>query len=369
MTLVARRAEAIFHAMSRSKATPATVSDDRLERITEVIVEQARPCRVVLFGSRARGDADEWSDYDVMVEIDRDDATASSKAIRDAFGEHHISADVIIRTPTQFAEKCDDVGTLDYWIAREGRVVHSTDRSEVGGRPFVRKVGEPRPGVPRSLDDWIARSERDFREFKNSLASVDPVWDAICFHAHQGVEKLLKGMLVATHVPPHRTHALEKLLDLCPSDLQTNAELRADCKLLVDLYPKSRYPEQPEPTQAEALEAVAAAHRIRAAIHPYDRGIAELGSLTLSWAHRGRRPYRSFKRRTNLSPDQMSSIAHTLTSTRPAASPMSRTRFLTEIRAPCQTPSSWPSDPEHAGGSDSFGEAGEAGFELLGPQS
>jgi uncharacterized protein len=254
--------------MRRSKANPAATSDDHLDRITEVIVEQARPRRVVLFGSRARGDANEWSDYDVMVEIDRDDAQASSVAIRTAFGEHHLSADVIIRTPTQFAEKCDDVGTLDYWIAREGRVVHSTDRSEVGGRPFVRRVGEPRPGVPRSLDDWLARSERDFREFKNSLASVDPVWDAICFHAHQGVEKLLKGMLVATHTPPLRTHELEKLLDLCPSELKTNAGLRADCKVLVDLYPKSRYPEQPEPTEEEAVGAVAAAHRIRSAVHP-----------------------------------------------------------------------------------------------------
>src|SRR5688572_24890642 len=49
------------------------VSEDQvLARITRTIVDGLRPRRIVLFGSRARGNAAPDSDYDIMVEMETD---------------------------------------------------------------------------------------------------------------------------------------------------------------------------------------------------------------------------------------------------------------------------------------------------------
>lgn len=42
-------------------------TDDTIARITQCIVEHFNPQRIVLFGSRARGDARSDSDYDLLI--------------------------------------------------------------------------------------------------------------------------------------------------------------------------------------------------------------------------------------------------------------------------------------------------------------
>ncbi|HMA22845.1 MAG TPA: nucleotidyltransferase domain-containing protein [Gemmatimonadaceae bacterium] len=46
------------------------VSDPLLERMVGAIVEHVHATRVILFGSRARGDAHPDSDYDLLVELE-----------------------------------------------------------------------------------------------------------------------------------------------------------------------------------------------------------------------------------------------------------------------------------------------------------
>ncbi|MFN4293811.1 MAG: nucleotidyltransferase domain-containing protein [Thermoflexales bacterium] len=40
---------------------------DTLDRLTQIVVEQFHPQKVILFGSRARGDAKPDSDYDILI--------------------------------------------------------------------------------------------------------------------------------------------------------------------------------------------------------------------------------------------------------------------------------------------------------------
>ncbi len=39
---------------------------------------------------------------------------------------------------------------------------------------------------------WIKKAENDIKVAKDELNTENPVTDAICFHAQQAVEKLLK---------------------------------------------------------------------------------------------------------------------------------------------------------------------------------
>jgi predicted nucleotidyltransferase len=40
---------------------------ETIKRLTELLVEAAKPKRIIMFGSQARGEASEDSDLDVMV--------------------------------------------------------------------------------------------------------------------------------------------------------------------------------------------------------------------------------------------------------------------------------------------------------------
>jgi predicted nucleotidyltransferase len=44
-----------------------TRDTETIKRLTELLVEAAKPKRIILFGSQARGEAGEDSDLDVMV--------------------------------------------------------------------------------------------------------------------------------------------------------------------------------------------------------------------------------------------------------------------------------------------------------------
>ena len=235
---------------------PLVAHDPVLDRITRTIVDRFHPVRIALFGSRARGDAHDDSDYDIMVVVEHaPDGLASQ--IHEAIRDIRAAVDVVVREAATFEEDRDDVGTLDYAVEHEGRLLY--------GPPLAPKRVRERPrGAPRSLAAWLRRAESDCRALDDLLKNPDPSWDVICFHAHQCIEKLLKSVLIAGHTPPPRHHELPDLLSRCPTELRENSELRGTCAFLYRLWPKSRYPEVEEPTPAEGAEAVARARAARA---------------------------------------------------------------------------------------------------------
>lgn len=63
-----------------------------------------------------------------------------------------------------------------------------------------------------TVNEWIAKAQADFAVAGRELAvTVDPSFDAVCFHAQQCIEKLMKALLIRIGVTPPRVHDLNEL--------------------------------------------------------------------------------------------------------------------------------------------------------------
>ena len=101
-----------------------------LTRVVERLVEGVDPIAIYLFGSRARGDGDRLSDYDLMVVVP-DDFPAGQAHAATAFATvegHRIPLDLIMVRERAFSVRQGAVGTLEYKVAREGIAIHGHER-------------------------------------------------------------------------------------------------------------------------------------------------------------------------------------------------------------------------------------------------
>jgi len=83
------------------------------------------PARVIVFGSYARGDADEGSDLDlVVIEREVPDKAAEYLKLHRAIGSIGVGVDVLVFSRDEFLRRSQVPGTVPYWAAKEGRVVY-----------------------------------------------------------------------------------------------------------------------------------------------------------------------------------------------------------------------------------------------------
>jgi HEPN domain-containing protein/predicted nucleotidyltransferase len=235
-------------------------NDPQLDTLVASIVDRVRPELILLFGSRARGEAHEDSDYDLMLVVpDGVDAESSRKTAYDLRSGLKLDVDILARTTSEYLRRQNDPGFLDWLVSREGLLLYSSGKVPQRSSRSDRVREEPADGVHL----WIARAESDFQETINSIGSAKPSWDAICFHAHASIEKLLKAIVISQGTFPPRTHKLAALLEMVPRALRDDPQLIAACGFLQSLYPKSRYEPEPMPTPDEARSAFDAARAAR----------------------------------------------------------------------------------------------------------
>lgn len=94
--------------------------------LLDPVVAYFNPRRVILFGSRARGEAGPDSDIDLLVVVDDDTppdrlTLYAGHASRRSYRE---PADVIPCRETTFRRKCRIAGTLAHTASHEGVVVY-----------------------------------------------------------------------------------------------------------------------------------------------------------------------------------------------------------------------------------------------------
>jgi HEPN domain-containing protein len=120
------------------------------------------------------------------------------------------------------------------------------------------------PKLVAMVQRWVEKAEHDLVNAANTLklGRKCPT-DTVSFHAHQCVEKYLKGLLVWRGIDFPKTHNLVTLMALLPT--KDRPDLSPDEQLLLTRYATvTRYPGDYDPiTLTEARQAVKIARRVR----------------------------------------------------------------------------------------------------------
>ena len=108
--------------MAEIRDRPELVLPELLDRVVRFF----DPELVILFGSRARGEAGADSDIDLLVVLD-DDAPAAKLGWRSAFEarkDFHQAVDIVPCRRRWFEDKRDVIGSLAHMAAEDGIVVY-----------------------------------------------------------------------------------------------------------------------------------------------------------------------------------------------------------------------------------------------------
>src|SRR3954453_21759374 len=108
-------------------AQRAEVRSDVTAGIVALITGDVRAWRIVLFGSRARGDASPDSDWDIYLEVDapRESLREIRRALGSLLSGFGVSVDAKVARAGEIERRREDPGTIEWDVAREGLLLYS----------------------------------------------------------------------------------------------------------------------------------------------------------------------------------------------------------------------------------------------------
>ncbi len=100
-------------------------TNELIATMTDRIVRDFDPLRIILFGSHARGDAQPDSDIDLLVILaEAPNKRQAAIEIRRALRDLPVSKDIIVTTPDEIARRGDLIGPVLRPALREGKVLY-----------------------------------------------------------------------------------------------------------------------------------------------------------------------------------------------------------------------------------------------------
>ncbi len=103
------------------------VGEEIIQEATKRLVDQFHPERIILFGSHARGSADEHSDVDFLVIVGpgaKRNRLRMMVAMDGALGGMGFAKDIVVLTPEEFEEDKEIPGTIARYAMKEGRLLY-----------------------------------------------------------------------------------------------------------------------------------------------------------------------------------------------------------------------------------------------------
>jgi predicted nucleotidyltransferase len=103
------------------------ISEETIQRAVDRLLEVARPQKIFLFGSYARGEAREYSDLDFLV-VERDVGSRHQEMVRlhDALRPMRIPVDIVVARESTFEKWSDVPGTVFHEAKTKGRLCYES---------------------------------------------------------------------------------------------------------------------------------------------------------------------------------------------------------------------------------------------------
>ena len=184
-------------------------ADPRACAVARAVAEAVRPDRVILFGSRARGDFRPDSDIDLLIvtgpgPVDRRAYQRTSAAahhkVEQVYGEP-MGVDLVHLSEDAFHDGRRARNHVAGQAVRDGFDANGDKVS----------YDNPAPTNWPDIRQRIANAERELRVL-NILVEGNADQEAIGFHAQQAIENALKGWISALDDDYRNTHELAKLV-------------------------------------------------------------------------------------------------------------------------------------------------------------
>jgi HEPN domain-containing protein/predicted nucleotidyltransferase len=229
--------------------------------ILDQIVASLRPYdpeKIILFGSWARGEVDDYSDLDLIVV--KETQTRFLDRIAEVYDliAPHYALDVLVYTPAELQEMleqgndfletalaeglvlyergggvgADSVAPLDTFVVPPARLLRE-------GRPVWRTTTMKRDSMVEGRR-WLEQAQNDLAAARHVQAGGFYAW--ACFLAQQVAEKALKAYLYAQGERRVRGHAIQELIDACLARDQEFTSLADRVDALDRYYIAARYP-------------------------------------------------------------------------------------------------------------------------------
>jgi len=105
------------------------ISGEQIQQAVARLVAAAKPSKVILFGSYARGDATDDSDLDLMV-IEHEVSSKFDEMVRlrNVMGDMGVGVDLLVYSDSEAARRSQVPGTVLYRAFKEGRIMYDAGR-------------------------------------------------------------------------------------------------------------------------------------------------------------------------------------------------------------------------------------------------
>ena len=232
------------------------------------------PEKIILFGSAARGDADEYSDLDIIIVKNTDERFIRRLVDVTAYLPQDTSIDVLVYTPKELRDMVESGNLFIEGALSDGKVLYDKTPGDELRELISSSKGQAGKGhiVKNPVEKarrWLAQAEHSLSITRLLLESGMGA-DA-CFHAEQTAQLALKAFLYSVGRRSINIHSDRELATQCAEEDETFSTF-VDYGTLLDRYYilSTRYPDAlPEPalpfesfTEKEAREAVGYATEI-----------------------------------------------------------------------------------------------------------
>jgi predicted nucleotidyltransferase len=101
------------------------ISSEQIQQAVERLIVAAKPSKVILFGSYARGDATDDSDLDLMV-IEQEVSNKFDEMVRlrNVMGDMGVGVDLLVYSDSEASRRSQVPGTVLHTAFNEGRVIY-----------------------------------------------------------------------------------------------------------------------------------------------------------------------------------------------------------------------------------------------------